>query len=564
MHHKKNLLLSVAVSLILHLISLHFATAYSIWFASPEADQHTSNTIVKLSRDQILKETFANQPSKKLFTQYKPLHEPHSASLKSFPLTEPSFTSFHLSSINTSSSIFFPDQLLSLNQTISFRIPAEEGLNLFEHLPSDLILPAPPLSTYSLPPPEHLPEQQLCLRPPMAGIENEPPKAKISYEEPLLSSVSLRDSSVQPKSPLFTPQPHLPELPSLIELETASYSDSFDTDIVFLPREEQEGYIFALTLIPRTDLQLSKIKQNYSFLIDKSNSIQKERLTAAKNAVYKALDEMDLDDTFNIIAFDSKIEKLSPNSLPYSVEAVKAAKAFLDKIELGSFFSSANLFKPLFLTIPPLVKEDEIHTAIVLTDGELLNKGAAQRSLLYEWTNNNCGRVTLFGLGLGSDPHLSSLEIASAFNRGSMSYSPTKGSIKRKLLKLMKTISHPIAKNLSCRAIGLNGPAQITLYRKAVQMPHLYLNEPYVIIGTADTLDNFILFVQGRLKDQWIHIKKKISFAHAKKGGAGLKSEWAMQRVYGLYEQYIYDNDPNHLNEAQILLEPYNLQVVFQ
>lgn len=563
MHHKKNLLLSVTLSLILHLVSLHFAAVYSIWFVSPESNQ-TSTTVVKLSRDQILKEAFADKPSQKLFTQHKPLYEPHPALLNSLPLIEPFFDSLCFSNITTPSSKFFPDQLLSTNQIISFRIPAEEGLNLFEHLPNNLILPPPPLSTHKLPPPEHLNEQDFQLKPSIAVIANEPPTIKISYEEPLLSTDSLRDCAPQPKPLLFTPQPNLPELPSLDELETASYSNCFDADIVFLPREEQEGYIFALTLIPRTDLPLPKIKQNYSFLIDKSNSIQKERLIAAKNAVYKALDEMDLDDTFNIIAFDSKIEKLFTNPLPYSPESVKAAKAFLDKIELGSFFSSANLFKPLFLTIPPLVKEDEIHTAIVLTDGELLNKGAAQRSLLYEWTNNNCGRVSLFGLGFGTDPHLSSLEIASAFNRGSMSYSPTKGSIKRKLLKLMKSISYPVAKNLSCCAISLNGPNQITLYPKSVQMPHLYLNEPYVIIGTADTLDNFILFVQGKLKDQWIHIKKKISFTHAKKGGTALKSEWAMQRVYGLYEQYIYDNNSDHLKEAQMLLKPYNLQVAFQ
>src|SRR5690606_37947021 len=102
-----------------------------------------------------------------------------------------------------------------------------------------------------------------------------------------------------------------------------------------------KGYVFALTLIPKPDLNLPKIRQHYTFLIDRSNSIQRERLLATKNAVHKALEELEPDDTFNIIVFDTKIEKLSPVPLPYSAESLAHAEAFLEKINLGSFFSPA-------------------------------------------------------------------------------------------------------------------------------------------------------------------------------------------------------------------------------
>lgn len=563
--HRKKILLSLAASVFFHCISLYFTTRSSVWFLSPVIlSQESSGEIIKLNRDQILKEAFTQTQSLPFSAKAKPLlqsdsflfnplivHE-HPLDLSRFPIS-------HLES-----SFFSQEELLSSNQIISFKIPNQERLNLFEHLPKDLILPAPPLSTNQLPEPKKLKEESPSLKISSSEISSPPPSTVATSETPLLSTPSIKEDSPLKPPFLFTPKPELPCLPSLAELETSSYSDCFDMDIVFLPREEKEGYIFALTLIPQIDLNLPKIRQNYSFLIDKSNSIQKERLFSMKNAVYRALEELDSDDAFNIIAFDSKINKLSPTPLPYSSESIKAAKEFLDQIELGSFFSTANLFNPLFLTIPPTVKEDELHTAILLTDGELLNKSSAQRSLLYNWTDTNCGRTSLFSLGIGNDPHLSTLETAAAFNRGAMLYSPTKGSIKRKLLKLMKTISYPIAKDLVCRAIHLNGPGEIHLYPKPVQMSHLYLNQPYVILGTTDSLDNFILFIQGRLKDQWIHIKKKVSFTHAKKGETALRIQWALQRAYGCYEQYIYDKNPAHLAEAEALLEPYHLKVAFQ
>src|SRR5690606_6273809 len=142
------------------------------------------------------------------------------------------------------------------------------------------------------------------------------------------------------------------------------------------------GYIFALTLIPKAQLQVPRIRNNVIFLIDRSNSIQQSRLSATKASVHKALEELGDEDTFNIIAFDSKIEKMSPHAMTRSTRSLAMAEAFLEKIQLGSFFSNADLYRPLFLTVPGQVKPDELYTAILLTDGESLVRKNAQSALL--------------------------------------------------------------------------------------------------------------------------------------------------------------------------------------
>ena len=94
-------------------------------------------------------------------------------------------------------------------------------------------------------------------------------------------------------------------------------------------------------------------------------------------------------------------------------------------------------------------------------------------------------------------------------------------------------------------------------------MPHLYLDQPYVILGESDSLDDFILFVQGRLKDRWLNIKKTISFLNARKGNRSLKQEWAQQMAYQLYEQFTVDENPQHIADAKALLEPFDMPVAF-
>ena len=105
-------------------------------------------------------------------------------------------------------------------------------------------------------------------------------------------------------------------------------------------------------MIPRPDLNLPKLSQKITFLIDRSNSLQQSRLTATKAAVHKALAELSLEDSFNIVAFDSKMEKMSPHYLPCTGKSYAVAEEFLAKIQLGSFFSTSDLYKPLFFTVP--------------------------------------------------------------------------------------------------------------------------------------------------------------------------------------------------------------------
>jgi len=563
---RKILAVCIAASLCSHIISLLFLQRHSLWYSSPRAPIEEALRLADLEkkeRNQILKETFDDRFSKGgEETASDPVPETASFAFKQLPMIQPIEIPQQPAAHFLSFPPFPSNELAAAPQSLSFTLPHIEQMNLFEHLPKDLIIPSPssPVELLAAEPSPH-PSTRFVMEVPATPRQQQAPSPVIAYPNALLS-FPLNETAVGPKFLALASFPHLPDLPTLEDLETASYSDYFDTEIIFSPLENEEGYLFALTLIPHPDLDLPKIRQHYSFLIDRSNSIQKERLAAVKNAVLKAVEGLDLGDSFNIIAFDSKIDKFSPAPIPASASSIRKAKDFLEQTHLGSFFSPANLYKPLFLTVPST--DDDLHTAILLTDGESLSKKMAQRELAMGWTAYNRGHVSLFAIGLGGDSHLEILDATTAFNRGKILYSPTKRGIKRKLLKLMKTISHPIAKNLSSRGISRSPQTDITLYPQTHQAPHLYLNEPYVILGITKSLDPFILFVQGRIKDRWLNIKKTISFANAKKGAASLKTQWALQRSYRLYEQYLQDLNPAHLAEARALLEPLDLQVAFQ
>ncbi len=566
--HRNILFLSIALSLITHITVAAFIQRHSLWF-SPINFQTAGiqapylSLIEKKKRDEILKEAFTDPHTSTEKSAPIPQQEPVDSTYFHTSLSKAEEDSRELSILFQQNLPFPTEELLSFHFLPTFTFPIEERLNLFDHLSKELILPIPANSILSHLSPAPLPSFPSALKSQTVPVK-EAPASEITYSEPLLDSHSVKESTDLSKAALPIPPSNLPLLPTLADLDTATYSDAFEADLVFLPKEGEEGYIFALTLIPRIDFDLPKLKQHFTFLIDRSNSIQKDRLNIVKNSVHKALEELMPDDTFNIVVFDSKMEKLSPRSLPASPEALVMAEDFLNKISLGSFFSQANLYRPLFLTVPGDFKSDEVHTAILLTDSEGLGKKTEQKALLSDWTRYNEGKVSLYAISIKGDRHLGTLDTATAFNRGKLSYSPTKRGIKRKLLKLMKTIQSPVAKNLACHAISRSSRAKIELYPHSTTTSHLFLDQPYVILGSTNSLDDFILFVQGRTKNQWLNIKKTISFLNAKKGNQSLRAEWALQRSYKLYEQYIYDDRLEHLTEARALLKPYDFQVAFE
>lgn len=556
------------VSLCIHLLFLYVLHRHPLQHVSIATSQVPESEWEKVEKNAILKQAFDHhlEPSSQHAPSVIAQYEQEYRIEQIVEPTQPEQYALELSAYQKHS--FDPRSFLTAStlSPIEFNTPSFDPDLLFPDLTIQT-LAAPSSVT---PPSTHKPQQEITPSLESGQIVSNWPKPidqipNMTFEGVKRKIPSLpADDSLQKKASLSIPTPPLPLFPSLDELETSSYSDFFDVELLCSPKGDDSGYLFALTLIPRTDLELPKMQQHYSFLIDRANSIQRERLLATKSAVLRAIQELSSEDTFNVIVFDSKVEKAFATHQHPTPDKVIEARRFLDQIQLGSFFAPADLYNPLFLTLPAQIKEEELHTTLLLTDGENFSKKSTLHSILGTWTEQNRGRVSLYTIAMGSDIHLPALDVASAFNKGNLSYSPSKRGIKRKLMKQMKNIRCPIAKDLHAKAISLSPKTSVELYPKNHQIPHLYRNQPIVLIGSTNRQEDFVLFVQGRCKDRWFNIKKNISFLSAKKGGVVLRKEWALQKSYACYEAYVQDDQPEHLVEARDFLEPFDILPAFQ
>ncbi len=432
--------------------------------------------------------------------------------------------------------------------TQSFTNPPMPGAKIFldfEFLPSQekSSLPATALSTPTSP-----------SSPANSTISFLTQPIPISEEPPPLTKHQLYSSPVTLERPRLTPQFALPPLTAygIPDLSSVDWNEFFEVDVKTVPREEG-GYLFSLTFLPKVDLSEHHLPQNYYFLIDRSNSIEKHRYQGFKRAVMRAIGSLREGDHFNVIIFDTKVAQLSENPLPYHKKNHRLAEDFLEKQPHGHYGAATDIYSSLSKIIPSNVNPSEVHTAILISDGDTTLKPDKQRKLIQAWLRENRGRVTLYTAAAGQGNNLAILDLLATAGRGSFIYSDTHTGFPRKLASLILSLRFPIAKEMTL-SVSANPSSNLKLFPPSARLPHLFSDHPFTLYGSTDTLSDFFVTLEGQNQDKILSIKKTISFSQAKQGNRLLSKQWTAQQAQMCYEQYLQDGKIALLEEAKQLL----------
>lgn len=403
--------------------------------------------------------------------------------------------------------------------------------------------------------------------PHLASLSFEPEELKLV---PLQKSDCARDPAPITIPPFLSMGIEVPSLPDPVENESyrdfgeLAGSEHFDIKVEYAPKRTRPGYVFKITFIPREDVTFKRIRQNYFFLVDRSNSIPRARYFMNKKAVAESLDLLQHKDTFNILIFDSKIVKFRDRNVPFTEENVRLAKEFLEFQPHGGHFATTELYASLGKIIPQDVSDKEVNTAILFSDGDSYLSAEKQGLKMGEFSSRNHGKVALYSIASGAGNNLPLLEILSAFNKGQLVYAPNHTLIGERLKQLMQTIQHPIGKRMVATAICADKQTTILLQPKRSRLPDLYKNHPFSIYGSTNRLSDFVLFLQGNYYDRPFDIKKKIDFTKATAiGSPAIERGWTQLRIQEFYQHFFEDGKISHLEGAKQLLQPLNLPVPF-
>ncbi len=344
----------------------------------------------------------------------------------------------------------------------------------------------------------------------------------------------------------------------LEELTTnLEWERDLDIEVTLMPDPNSNKYIFSLTIQPEFTNTCESMNQNFYFVIDRSQSIEKHKFSRFKRAVQRSLAALHEGDSFNIYLFDKKVVKLSEKTLAVTPKTIQMAEAFLERQTSKASSKEPEIYTSLEAMLPDHFDPNQLHSVILISDGTNLLGAQQKRRAISTLPERFDADVNIYTAAAGKGNNLVLLDLLSYTTAGKMLYSDTNAGFPRKMVRLVKDLHQPVMKSLSIDISPSSANAQVNVYPRNQLLPPMFADQPYVITGTVDELCNLDLVIQGQNRDRWINVHKKLSLKGAVRTSRSLEKAWANTQARQCYDHFLKNGKNYHLTEAKQIVAPH-------
>lgn len=262
-------------------------------------------------------------------------------------------------------------------------------------------------------------------------------------------------------------------------------SGQLGTHVVsYKPSDSEDGFFVLLVSPEIKRVDESPIPRSMIFVLDRSGSMNGEKIKQAREALKFLIGQLRPQDTFNIVAYDSAIESFRPELQRADAATVQAAQGYAAGLYAGG---STNIDGALQTSLKMLTTKSVPSYVLFLTDGLPTVGERNEQRIALNAKNANQVNARLFNFGVGYDVNSRLLDRLSRNNRGQSVYVRPNEDIEASVSALYNKIGHPMLTDLAVSfefddpVPSSEAPRINRMYPK--QLTDLFYGEQLVLVG---------------------------------------------------------------------------------
>jgi Ca-activated chloride channel family protein len=309
-------------------------------------------------------------------------------------------------------------------------------------------------------------------------------------------------------------------------------------------------YYTLLTFFPPKTQAAKVIARDIIFIIDTSGSMQGSSMEQAKSSLKLAVSQLNIKDSFNIIAFDDEAELLFPITQMASSENISNSLDFIDDLSADG---GTEMYRPLSNAL--MMKKNEmqsikaIRQIVFITDGAVANEFELMQLL-----NSAQGNFRLYTVGIGAAPNGYFMKKAAQFGRGSYVFIQNQNEVQQKMSHFMTKISQPAISNIKL-TFDKQVHQQIDVYPKKI--PDLYFGEPLQIAIKSQLPITSVQLSAETVSAPWYQ-QLIINDSPSSKG---ISSLWARRKIESLLDSLVIGANKDKV-KSQVIETSLNHQLI--
>jgi Ca-activated chloride channel homolog len=310
------------------------------------------------------------------------------------------------------------------------------------------------------------------------------------------------------------------------------------TVLSYRPTDGEDGYFLLLASPQVKPIDARPLPKTVVFVIDRSGSMAGKKMEQARNALQSVLNNLRDDDTFNIIAYDDRIEAFKPELQRYSSTTRAEAERFVANIREGG---STNIDGALKAGLAMIPDDSKPNYVIFLTDG-LPTAGETNELRIAENARiGNRSHVRIFSFGVGFDVNARLLDRLSGGNSGTSEYVRPDENLETHVGAFYSKITRPAFASL---AIEISGTDVNRTYPRDI--PDLFEGGQLVWVGRYRRSGPATVRLSGKVGGdrQSFEFPAELASPGSSSGYDFVEKLWAIRRVGFIIDQ-IDLNGPN-------------------